>query len=140
MEFVDDDRDPFRHCHCHRPSLAIKNIPFFRSFYWSHHILLRFGIVGKDEMCTGLRGKCQRDGRKSRAFFEINKTDFPADQTESVSHSASHSSFSKVVQMSKKGAKSSNKEVLLSYGTRDIVLGKVRGYPPWPAMVSAKSR
>ena len=68
-------------------------------------------------------------------FFEINKTDFPADQTESVSHSASHSSFSKVVQMSKKGAKSSNKEVLLSYGTRDIVLGKVRGYPPWPGMV-----
>lgn len=36
--------------------------------------------------------------------------------------------------MSKKGAKSSSKEVS-SYGTRDIVLGKVRGYPPWPGMV-----
>ncbi|KAJ3561459.1 hypothetical protein NP233_g10179 [Leucocoprinus birnbaumii] len=35
--------------------------------------------------------------------------------------------------MSKKGGKAA-KEVS-SYSTRDIVLGKVRGYPPWPAMV-----
>ncbi|KXN91181.1 PWWP domain-containing protein 1 [Leucoagaricus sp. SymC.cos] len=35
--------------------------------------------------------------------------------------------------MSKKAAKSA-KEVS-SYETRDIVLGKVRGYPPWPGMV-----
>jgi hypothetical protein len=42
------------------------------------------------------------------------------------------------LQMSKKGAKII-KEVR-QYSIGDVVLGKVRGYPPWPAMVSAKSR
>jgi len=37
--------------------------------------------------------------------------------------------------MSKKGAKAAPKEVS-SYEFRDIVLGKVRGFPPWPGMVS----
>ena len=37
--------------------------------------------------------------------------------------------------MSKKGAKTQNKEQ--SYEVRDIVLAKVRGFPPWPGMVSA---
>ncbi|RDB16277.1 PWWP domain-containing protein2 [Hypsizygus marmoreus] len=36
--------------------------------------------------------------------------------------------------MSKKGAKAAPKEVS-SYEERDIVLGKVRGYPAWPGMV-----
>lgn len=36
--------------------------------------------------------------------------------------------------MSKKGAKAQNKEQ--SYDFRDIVLAKVRGFPPWPGMVS----
>lgn len=39
--------------------------------------------------------------------------------------------------MSKKGAKTQNKEQ--SYEVRDIVLAKVRGFPPWPGMVSALS-
>lgn len=39
--------------------------------------------------------------------------------------------------MSKKGAKTQNKEQ--SYEVRDIVLAKVRGFPPWPGMVSAPS-
>jgi hypothetical protein len=37
--------------------------------------------------------------------------------------------------MSKKGAKIT-KEVS-RYEVGDVVLGKVRGYPPWPAVVSA---
>jgi len=37
--------------------------------------------------------------------------------------------------MNKKSGKSA-KEVS-SYEIRDIVLGKVRGYPPWPGMVSS---
>ena len=36
--------------------------------------------------------------------------------------------------MSKKGAKS--QETDQSYEVRDIVLAKVRGFPPWPGMVS----
>ena len=40
--------------------------------------------------------------------------------------------------MSKKGAK--NTKEVRQYNIGDVVLGKVRGYPPWPAMVSAKSR
>ena len=39
--------------------------------------------------------------------------------------------------MSKKGAKAPPKEQ--SYEARDIVLAKVRGYPPWPGIVSALS-
>ncbi|KAI0644711.1 hypothetical protein C8Q79DRAFT_790447 [Trametes meyenii] len=35
--------------------------------------------------------------------------------------------------MSKKGAKTQNKEQ--SYDVRDIVLAKVRGFPPWPGMI-----
>ncbi|KAI0661409.1 hypothetical protein C8Q70DRAFT_712910 [Cubamyces menziesii] len=35
--------------------------------------------------------------------------------------------------MSKKGAKTQNKEQ--SYEVRDIVLAKVRGFPPWPGMI-----
>ncbi|KAL1945865.1 hypothetical protein VTO73DRAFT_1867 [Trametes versicolor] len=35
--------------------------------------------------------------------------------------------------MSKKGAKAQNKEQ--SYDFRDIVLAKVRGFPPWPGMI-----
>ncbi|KAF9447901.1 hypothetical protein P691DRAFT_705908 [Macrolepiota fuliginosa MF-IS2] len=35
--------------------------------------------------------------------------------------------------MSKKGGKAAKETA--SYDTRDIVLGKVRGYPPWPGMV-----
>ncbi|KAG6815989.1 hypothetical protein H0H87_009629 [Tephrocybe sp. NHM501043] len=38
--------------------------------------------------------------------------------------------------MSKKGTKAAPKEVA-SYNERDIVLGKVRGFPPWPGMVCA---
>lgn len=37
-------------------------------------------------------------------------------------------------KMSKKGAKSQPKET--SYEVRDVVLAKVRGYPPWPGIVS----
>ena len=40
--------------------------------------------------------------------------------------------------MSKKGAKSA-KEVS-QYEIGEVVLGKVRGYPPWPGIVSSKSR
>ncbi|KAL0957086.1 hypothetical protein HGRIS_003182 [Hohenbuehelia grisea] len=36
--------------------------------------------------------------------------------------------------MSKKGATKTPKEPL-SYEIRDVVLGKIRGYPPWPGMV-----
>jgi hypothetical protein len=36
--------------------------------------------------------------------------------------------------MSKKGAKAQPKEQ--SYEIRDVVLAKVRGYPPWPGIVS----
>lgn len=35
--------------------------------------------------------------------------------------------------MSKKASKSEKESA--TYETRDIVLGKVRGYPPWPGMV-----
>lgn len=35
--------------------------------------------------------------------------------------------------MSKKTAKAAKEAS--SYETRDVVLGKVRGYPPWPGMV-----
>lgn len=38
--------------------------------------------------------------------------------------------------MSKKSAKSAKETA--SYETRDIVLGKVRGYPPWPGMVGSR--
>ena len=43
--------------------------------------------------------------------------------------------------MSKKGAKAaqSTKETV-SYDVRDIVLAKVRGFPPWPGMVSCFSQ
>ncbi|KAG5637495.1 hypothetical protein H0H81_004368 [Sphagnurus paluster] len=37
--------------------------------------------------------------------------------------------------MSKKNTKAAPKEVVSSYAERDIVLGKVRGFPPWPGMV-----
>jgi len=48
---------------------------------------------------------------------------------------STHSSFQRVqLTMSKKGSKSAAKEVS-SYETRDVVLGKVRGFPPWPGMV-----
>ena len=42
--------------------------------------------------------------------------------------------------MSKKGAKAaqSTKETV-SYDVRDIVLAKVRGFPPWPGMVSSST-
>ena len=39
--------------------------------------------------------------------------------------------------MSKKGSKAQPKEQ--SYEVRDIVLAKVRGYPPWPGIVSTSS-
>lgn len=42
------------------------------------------------------------------------------------------------VTMSKKGAKMTTKEQ--SYEFRDVVLAKVRGYPPWPGMVSTHTR
>ncbi|KAG5640837.1 hypothetical protein DXG03_006877 [Asterophora parasitica] len=41
--------------------------------------------------------------------------------------------------MSKKSTKAAPKEVS-SYAERDIVLGKVRGFPPWPGMVSFLGR
>ena len=37
--------------------------------------------------------------------------------------------------MSKKGSKTQAKEQ--SYDVRDVVLAKVRGYPPWPGWVCA---
>lgn len=46
-----------------------------------------------------------------------------------------------VEKMSKKGPKSTKEgSQTVSYEIRDIVLGKVRGFPPWPGMVSCKSR
>ena len=38
--------------------------------------------------------------------------------------------------MSKKGAKT-QQNYQQSYEVRDVVLAKVRGFPPWPGMVSA---
>jgi PWWP domain len=43
------------------------------------------------------------------------------------------SSFSCAFMMSKKSAKSQKEQSTYEY--RDIVLAKVRGYPPWPGMV-----
>lgn len=40
--------------------------------------------------------------------------------------------------MSKKAGKQTKETA--SYETREIVLGKVRGYPPWPGMVSTHHR
>ena len=40
--------------------------------------------------------------------------------------------------MSKKGAK--NTKEVRQYDVGDIVLGKIRGYPPWPAVVSPQGR
>lgn len=38
--------------------------------------------------------------------------------------------------MSKKGNKGQTKEIKdQSYEVRDVVLAKIRGYPPWPGMV-----
>ena len=38
--------------------------------------------------------------------------------------------------MSKKGGKGQTKEIKdQSYNVRDVVLAKIRGYPPWPGMV-----
>ena len=42
------------------------------------------------------------------------------------------------LQMSKKGAK--NTKEVRQYAIGDTVLGKVRGYPPWPGVVSSQSR
>ena len=42
-----------------------------------------------------------------------------------------------VCTMSKKGAKTQDKDQ--SYEVRDIVLAKVRGFPPWPGMVSSST-
>lgn len=39
-----------------------------------------------------------------------------------------------IVKMSKKGAKAQPKDQ--SYEIRDVVLAKVRGFPPWPGIVS----
>ena len=38
--------------------------------------------------------------------------------------------------MSKKGAKTQSQNKEQTYEVRDIVLAKVRGFPPWPGMVS----
>lgn len=40
--------------------------------------------------------------------------------------------------MSKKAAKTQDKDQ--SYDVRDVVLAKVRGFPPWPGMVSTFPR
>ena len=41
--------------------------------------------------------------------------------------------------MSKKGAKTQSQNKEQTYEVRDIVLAKVRGFPPWPGMVSLLS-
>ena len=42
--------------------------------------------------------------------------------------------------MSKKGNKGQTKEIKDQvYDVRDIVLAKIRGYPPWPGMVGPSS-
>ena len=89
----------------------------------------RASVVSK---CTGL-ALCHVIGN-SRSLaclgLVLEPSSFPTTSSPLPPHS--------LLQMSKKGAK--NTKEVRQYSIGDVVLGKVRGYPPWPAMVSAKSR